>query len=289
MKKKISKLVAWYKRPNKGAIANFIETFVVVGSIAFVIRTFGYGLYQVPSGSMETTMLVGERFFADKLSIWFKPPQRGDIIAFNEPTYPYAQNKLHNWFQRYIWGPENWTKRVIGIPGDHVEGKVEDGCPVVYLNGQKLCEPYINKYPLIMIYKKSAFTEQDEYLKLSHCDIRSFDQQCSYADQPFYTIDPALIIPRVPLIQPHVASRDIKDVFDVYLAENEYWAMGDNRRGSWDSRAWGKLEGHQIHGKIIYRIWSMDSDDSWLLLDLIKHPISFWKKVRWNRCFQAVH
>src|SRR5438128_7914663 len=96
-----------------------ISEFAFLLLIVFLIRTFGYGLYQVPTGSMETTMLVGERFFADKLTIWFNPPKRGEIIAFNDPRYNYSNNIFANWFQRYMWGPENLTKRVIGIPGDH--------------------------------------------------------------------------------------------------------------------------------------------------------------------------
>ena len=45
--------------------------FILLLMLVFFIRTFFFGLYQVPTGSMETTMLVGERFFADKLSFVF--------------------------------------------------------------------------------------------------------------------------------------------------------------------------------------------------------------------------
>src|SRR4030095_10404314 len=97
---------------------------------------------------METTMLVGERFFADKLSYNFRKPYHGEIIAFNDPEFTYAEGYFHNLFHRYVWGPSNWTKRVIGIPGDTIMGCIEDGKPVVYRNGEKLDEAYINKYPL---------------------------------------------------------------------------------------------------------------------------------------------
>ena len=86
------------------------ELIFVILPIAFVIRTFGFGLYQVPTGSMETTLLVGERFFADKLSYWMRKPQRGEIIAFNEARYPYATNSTVNLWQRYAsWNISNWT------------------------------------------------------------------------------------------------------------------------------------------------------------------------------------
>ena len=64
--------------------------------------------------------------------------------------------------------------------------------------------------------------------------------------------------------------------------------MGDNRRGSFDSRGWGVLKGDLIHGRILFRLWSSDSDESWWILDLIKHPIDFWKRMRWSRCLNVV-
>src|SRR5271163_4874697 len=131
------------------ALSEIIE-FVLLLGLVFLVRTYGFGLYQVPSGSMETTMLKGERFYADKFSYAFlSKPERGDIIAFNEPRFQYSKNPLKRWIEYYVWGPSNWTKRIIGAPGDHIKGVVEDGKPVVYRNGEKLDEPYINKYPLI--------------------------------------------------------------------------------------------------------------------------------------------
>src|SRR5579872_4732903 len=86
--------------------------FIFLLTVVFLIRTFFFGLYQVPTGSMETTMLVGERFFADKLSYNFRSPRYGEIIAFNSPEFKYSTNPLMKLFQRYVWGPDNWTKRV---------------------------------------------------------------------------------------------------------------------------------------------------------------------------------
>jgi signal peptidase I len=252
--------------------------------IAGAIRTFGFGLYQVPTGSMETTMLVGERFFADKFTILFSPLKRGDIISFNDPLFNYSTNPLVYLFQQYAWGPQNWTKRVIGIPGDTVRGVIEDGKPVVYLNGEKLNEPYLNKYPLIYVSMNTQ---------------RSYDPQLSYDHQPFYRMNPYEVqkthrflerIGVTPIIYPGTPLHDGhgSDVFDVHLGPSQYWAMGDNRLGSSDSRYWGPLDRKFIHGKILWRIFSVDSDSSWWILDLLRHPIDFWKRVRWSRCFQSV-
>jgi len=272
------------------------EIIFVILPVAFIIRTFGFGLYQVPTGSMETTLLVGERFFADKASYWLRDPRRGEIIAFNIPTYPYSSNTLVNYWQRYAsWNVSNWTKRVIGIPGDHVKGVIEDGHPVIYLNGTKLDESaYLNKYPLIFLYRQPPY-EVGRLTYDRECDFRTIVPGVPFDKQPFYKINPHLIIldretgePH-PLIYPATPHPGGIDIFDVKLGENQYWVMGDNRLGSGDSREWGPLDRKLIHGKIVFRIWSMDTNDSWWLLDLIKNPVEFWRKIRMGRCCQFVY
>lgn len=277
----------WYHIPGVKVV---VELLFVILPVAFTIRTFGFGLYQVPSCSMETTFLVGERFVADKFTYWVRTPKRGEMIAFNAPDksltpkgYRYSTNSFVNLLQRYVWGPENWTKRVIGMPGDHVKGVIEDGHPAIYVNGEKLDESgYVNKYPLIVVCKN-----------YNYCDLKSFDPALSWDKQPFYRIDPETIMfdrkSKKPVIyEPGTPLHDDKDVFDVKLNDHQYWVMGDNRLGSEDSRFWGPLDSKLIHAKIVFRIWSIDSSESWQLLDLIKHPISFWKKIRLSRCLQFV-
>lgn len=288
--KAIHKFRAWLHKPNKSKLRRNIETLIVIVPLAFIIRTYFYGLYQVPTGSMETTILVGERFFADKFTPLFLPLKYGDIIAFNDPNFHYSDNYLMELFERYIWGPSNWTKRIIGLPGDHVKGVIEDGKPVVYRNGEKLDESYLNKYPLIAVYHNNCLLHS------------SYDSEYSYTDQPFYRFNEYEVelgkrwsqaykqdwirYPQTPALDHY--GRKV-DVFDVHLGSHEYWAMGDNRLGSYDSRFWGPLDGKLIHGKIVLRLWSIDSYESWWILDLIKHPIDFWKRVRWNRFFQWVY
>ncbi len=272
------------------------ELIFVILPIAFVIRTFGFGLYQVPSGSMETTLLIGERFFADKLSYWVRKPQRGEIIAFNEPRYPYSTNSAVNVWQRYAsWHISNWTKRIIGLPGDRVKGVIEDGHPVVYVNGKKLDESaYINKYPLIYVWRSLPHEHSRDSQERTY-DSLSFDPNVPWDKQPFYKINPHLIILNAQTMEPQTILypgtpvHSGTDIFDITLGENQYWVMGDNRLGSGDSREWGPLDGKLIHGRIVFRIWSMDSTESWWFVDLIKNPLAFWKKIRWSRCLQLVH
>jgi signal peptidase I len=329
-------ILEWLRKKNKSQSEQWLEVFVVVLPAVFLIRTFVFGLYVVPSGSMETTMLIGERFLADKLTPWFTPIKRGEIVSFNDPTYEYSSHKLVNIFQNYVWGPSNWTKRVIGIPGDHVKGVIENGVPVVYLNGKKLDEPYVNKHPLIYLWSGHAPTLNDLHrarslveagqscASLVKFDIRSFDISKPFDQQSLYRIDEQLIVSKKSEIYPPYVPFDEKfgafldypytplphnlDEFDVKLADHQYWLMGDNRKGSADSRMWWLLDTKKVPilGRIKLRFFSLQYtkpwsfqvipgipwlrlDESWVIADLILHPIDFWKRIRWNRCFGLVH
>lgn len=333
---------------NKSLVAHILEIAGIL-IIVFLIRTFGFGLYQVPTGSMETTMLVGERFFADKLSYWWRAPKRGEIVAFNDPYFIFSDNCAQRLLQEYVWGPVNYTKRIIAGPGDTVKGTVEEGKPVIYVNNAKLDEKYINKYPLIHVWKgdptqlKAQINEMRKKMKddllasglysknegninefnldlaLIHAARqrvmsqnavrRSYDPNSPYDRQPFYSMSGDRVIvdeyDRPLLVQPgtpHMSSNESQevshnpnrmwngtDVFNVKLADDEYWLMGDNRQNSKDSRWFGPLKRSQIHARVIVRIWSVDSDEAWWIVDLIKHPIDFFKRVRWNRFFSFIN
>lgn len=293
----------WYDNQSIKLIA---EIFLVILPLAFAIRTFIFGFYQVPTGSMETTLLVGERFLADKLTYWFRKPEYKEIIAFDQPDFNYSKNFIANLWQRYAsWNVTNWTKRVIGKPGDHVKGTIENGEPVVYLNGKKLDESaYVNKYPLLEVWKSDRYASlgqaalNESYrsfleMRYGYTERRSVDPSKPWDQQPFYNIKPNRIVREKDgspiIIWPNTPAPGSKDIFDVKLGENEYWVMGDNRLGSSDSRMWGPLDGKLIHGRIIFRILSMDSDESWLFIDLLKNPIEFWKKIRYSRCLNWVN
>lgn len=309
-----------------------IKELTILLVIVFVVRTIGFGLYQVPSGSMETTILVGERFLADKFTVLFRPLKRGDVIAFNEPEFlfHYSANPIKNFIEQYVWGPRNLTKRIIGIPGDRLKGVIENGKPLIYLNGAKLDEPYLNTYPLIGIYKESPekmdlmsdqlisellltgridssqINELKGQIKSSLATPKSYDPLLPLDKQLFYRLQkdqiekgpdgkPVLLLPNtilLPNAKPVAHGKNYwghnSDAFDIELGPTEYWCMGDNRMGSGDSRTFGPVDRKLIHGKIIFRIWSIDSNEDWWILDLLKHPIDFWTRVRWNRFFDVV-
>ncbi len=318
------------KKKPEGIIEQ-IKQIAYILLVVFLIRTFVFGLYQVPTGSMEPTMLVGERFFAEKFTYLVTKPKRGHIISLNSPLYDYSDNKAKRLFEEYVWGPVNLTKRVIGVPGDTLVGKIEDGKPVIYINSAKLEEPYLNPYPLIAVWKSKpseivrSINEEavsllsqnqltpDQFERFMQSRLnqsvvkKTYDPSKPYDQQQFYRIDesriykdsngyPIIETPGSIIMEPRHGNEppmdknywDNSDVFHVVLGANQYWLMGDNRLNSGDSRMFGPVDGRLIHGRILFRIWSIDSHEDWWIVDLIKHPVDFWTRIRWKRFLQFV-
>jgi signal peptidase I len=286
-----------------------LQVFILLG-VVFFVRTFLFGLYWVPTGSMEPTILVGESFFADKFTIWFTPIKRGDIISFNAPTYVYSSNPFIRLFEKYVYGPDNWTKRVVGVPGDHVVGKIINGKTYIYLNGQELEESYLNTFPIVQVKEeawqlcwnfpgigKTPLQSIPFMKKVASKKYRVYDPQfdINSPEQPFYNLylesklpyesSPSILYPRTEY--PYASA---SDVFDVTLGKGEYWCMGDNRLGSYDSRGFGRVYGEMIHGRIVFRLFSFKSPNS-LVYDVILMPVYkvylHFKELsrRWDRWF----
>src|SRR5207237_8326586 len=100
--------------------------------IAVFVITFIVQAFQIPSESMENTLLVGDYLLVDKLryggSMWdhimpYRPVRRGDVIVFRYPVNP----------------TQHFVKRVVGVPGDRVRLLNRQ----VYVNGIPLQEPYV--------------------------------------------------------------------------------------------------------------------------------------------------
>jgi signal peptidase I len=95
--------------------------------IAFVIKSFLFQAFYIPSASMEPTLNVGDRVLVNKLSYDLHDVNRGDIVVFEAP--PLARSG----------DIEDLVKRVIGLPGDTVT--YDSGH--VLINGRRLKEPYL--------------------------------------------------------------------------------------------------------------------------------------------------
>ncbi|VAX19459.1 Signal peptidase I [hydrothermal vent metagenome] len=129
-----------YNRNTEGAarahtIGDFFITIFIAFTLAFFIRTCIAQAYEIPSESMEETLLVGDKMFVEKVSTYFGSPERGDILVFKNP---------------YGKGPD-FVKRVIGLPGETLLLKHE----TVYINGAPLDEPYA-------VYRPNVFRNHDD-------------------------------------------------------------------------------------------------------------------------------
>lgn len=113
----------------RAELISWIKIIATAAVIAFILNNFIIANSKVPSGSMENTIMTGDRVIGSRLSYLFSDPERGDIVIFHFPDDP--TNKIY------------YVKRIIGLPGDTVD--IKGG--KVYLNGSEtpLDEPYIRE------------------------------------------------------------------------------------------------------------------------------------------------
>ena len=118
----------------KSLIREYAESIIIAILLALLIRSYLVQAFKIPSGSMEDTLAVGDHLlvskfiygtkipFVDKRVLTIRDPSRGDVIVFEYPEDP----------------SKDFIKRVIGIPGDVVEGKDKK----VYVNGKLYENPH---------------------------------------------------------------------------------------------------------------------------------------------------
>ncbi len=135
-----------FPRPRKSLTRDYAEGILIAVVAAFILRAFVAQAFKIPSGSMNPTLLVGDYIVVEKVIFVFRPPARGEVVVFK---YPHQDNDvtLGRWFRelydlvvhRHRVPRRDYVKRLIGLPGDFVQGK--DGG--VYVNGRPLHEPYV--------------------------------------------------------------------------------------------------------------------------------------------------
>lgn len=173
----------------------FLRTLLSVIGLVFLVIMLSWGLrafvfqaYEIPSGSMEDTIMPGDMVFSEKITYYGGEPQPGDIVTFEDPD-PALEGRI-------------LIKRVIAVGGQTID--LRDG--VVYIDGVALDEPYTDGQPTYPMTADKKFLGGD----------------ITYP----YTVP-----------------------------EGCFWAMGDNRRNSADSRVFGPVSADSVTGHAIFRYW----------------------------------
>ncbi|MFZ3496912.1 signal peptidase I [Streptomyces sp. 5.8] len=126
---------------------------VIALVMAFVIKTFLFQAFSIPSISMQNTLQRGDRVLVDKLTPWFgSEPERGEVVVFHDPSNWLAgqptpeRNVVQNFLGAIGLMPsadeKDLIKRVIAVGGDTVECRLNGP---VEVNGKALDEPYVFK------------------------------------------------------------------------------------------------------------------------------------------------
>ena len=136
--------------------------------LALLIKTFLFAAFWIPSPSMQPTLIRGDRVLVNKIPYYFHDPRRGDIIVFEDPHSSPDRGVVGGFLHWLGQGlgfqgseDEDFIKRVIGLPGDVVEGRSGS----VYVNGRKLYEPYLHErtspFPAVTVPDGELFVMGD--------------------------------------------------------------------------------------------------------------------------------
>ncbi|MBZ5521370.1 MAG: signal peptidase I [Acidobacteriia bacterium] len=221
--------------------------------ITFVVQAF-----EIPSRSMEDTLLVGDHVFVDRLTpaakagyvgplVPYREVHRGDIVVFISP----AEHGL------YV------VKRIIGVPGDRIRLRNR----VVYVNGVANPEPYV------------------KYLQNNHVDYRD--------EFPSVPPDEGS---GVASYWPAILKDNINKDGELVVPPHSYFGMGDDREISLDSRYWGFIPQENVIGRPLFIYWSFETPEGQYQLTDLKDRIQFvghvilhfFDKTQWRRMFHLV-
>lgn len=227
-------------------------------TVTILLLLFGTTLlvqaYVIPTGSMEDTLLVGDHLLVDKLA--YAPP--GKVSRYLLPYQPIKRGDIIVF--RYPLDLNNtYVKRAIGLPGDRI--KIVNR--VVFINGKAMTEPYVVHKSGHIDYDKDYFPN-DMAFRLLRDAQEERDKHIDHKTE------------------------------EVVVPDDCYFALGDNRDSSEDSRYWGFVPRQNIIGKPLIVYWSFEAPSyqlqdpaiSWEhMQDLAVH---FFSKTRWKRSFMLV-
>ncbi len=241
--------------------SEYLESLLVTVVLALFGTSFVVQAFKIPSASMEDTLMIGDHLLVNKFIF-------GGHGAWYEKLLPYRALKRGDIivFKYPFLDHPHYVKRVIGLPGDHL--KVVD--QAVYVNGQALNEPYVLHDPSV------------PYDPFNYSFPPSRDQMI-----PINVIDEWR-----PELRKYVQADEL------VVPPGKYFAMGDNRDHSQDSRYWGFVDRDAIMGRPFLIYWSVDAtsadytrDSTFLrrlggIFDTLVHLPA---RTRWKRMLHTVH
>ena len=247
------------ERPRETTV-EFLASIAGVLVTGLFIITFILQAFEIPSSSMEDTLLIGDHVFVNRIqfaprSAWvgrllpYRDVRFRDIVVFLHPD-PHDAGT-------YV------VKRIIGLPGDRIH--LRNG--VVYRNGVALDEPYI-------------LHDKDHPSDFYRNNFPAVPPSDDYGVYPNWIVD----------LQSHVQGEDL------VVPPDHYFAMGDHRGVSLDSRYWGFIPRENIIGRPMFIYWSFETPgDQYLktgwgdrLVFLGKVVLHFFDETRWKRTLGVV-
>jgi signal peptidase I len=268
---------------SKAQSREWFEALIIAALVATILRMFVIESYRIPTGSMEKTLLAGDFLFVNKFVYGARVPftdirfpkvhdvRRGDIIVFKFPR------------DRSL----NYIKRCVALPGDTLEIRNQQ----LYVNGEPVQLPPNAQFigtrmppgvPEFQIFPGMSDYNKDNYGPL-HVPQKGDVIKLTSKVLPLYR---DLIAD-----EGHTVSLSGDQVFidgnaaDQYtVSRNYYFAMGDNRDNSLDSRYWGFLPETDVVGEAMMVYWSWDPD-----LTILLEPADKIASIRWQRMGLVVH
>lgn len=245
---------------NQTTFSEYLESLLVTVILALFGTSFVVQAFKIPSQSMEHTLLVGDHLLVNKFIF-------GGSASWYDKFLPYRGLKRGDIivFKYPYQDHPHFVKRVIGLPGDHV--KIED--QQVYVNGKMLNEPYV------------------------------VHDAASVYDPLNYTFPPVGNQMYMAQVQPEWAHEIRKYIQgdELVVPPGKYFAMGDNRDHSLDSRYWGFVDRAAIMGRPFLIYWSIDassadySDTTFAqrIVGIFDTLIHLPARTRWSRMLHTVH
>ncbi len=241
-------------------LREYVESLLVTVILALFGTTFIVQAFKIPSQSMEPTLLVGDHLLVNKFIF-------GGRGHWYDSFLPYRDVRRGDIivFKFPFQDHPHYVKRVIGVPGDRI--KIVD--QQVYLNGKRIVEPYVARDP------SAPYDPFGDNFPPRSAQYLQANMQPEWAEEIFqYVQNGEIVVP-----------------------PGKYFAMGDNRDHSWDSRFWGFVDRDAIMGRPVVIYWSVrgsrdeDADptlNTWFvsLLDTVLHLPS---RTRWSRMLHEVH